>query len=174
MHFLDLAAERFSVLQFDPRPIEQEKLTDILRAGQLAPTACNNQPQRILVLTGAARIAQLQEVTHCKLPFAAALLVCYDKTECWVRPCDGKPSGDIDASIVTTHMMMEATELGLGSIWVMSWNPDEMRDAFAIPARFEPVSLLILGYRASNAKPRPGHLSRKALQQTVFWDSYSE
>ena len=49
-----------------------------------------------------------------------------------------------------------------------------MRDAFAIPARFEPVSLLILGYRANYAKPRPGHLSRKALQETVFWEHFSE
>lgn len=174
MRFLDLAEQRFSVLQFDPRPIEQEKLDAILRAGQLAPTACNFQPQRILALTSAARIAQLQDVTRCKLPFAAAMLVCYDKTACWYRPCDGTSSGEIDASIVTTHMMLEATELGLGSIWVMSWNPEKMRDAFAIPESFEPVSLLILGYKAESAAPRSGHLSRKPLQETVFWEHFSE
>ncbi len=174
MTFLDLAEQRYSALQFDPRPVEREKLEAILRAGQLAPTACNLQPQRILVLTEAEEIAKLQDVTRCKRPFPAAMLVCYDKTACWIRPYDQKSSGEIDASIVTTHMMMEATDLGLGSIWVMSWDPCRMREAFRIPERFEPLALLILGYKAEDAAPRPGHLSRKPLQETVFWNRLPE
>ena len=45
-----------------------------------------------------------------------AFLVCWDRRESWVRPADGKSSGEIDAAIVTAHMMLQAADLGLGSI----------------------------------------------------------
>ncbi len=74
---------------------------------------------------------------------------------------DGKASGDIDASIVATHMMMEATELGLGSIWVMYWNPEKMKAEFELEDEIEPTALLIVGYKSEKAKPRQGHITRK-------------
>ena len=113
--FLTLAANRFSVRRFDARPVEPEALSRILRAGQLAPTACNRQPQRILILQSEDSLARLRRCTVCHFNAPVALIVCYDKTECWTREFDGKPSGDIDASIVTTHMMLEAAELGVGT-----------------------------------------------------------
>ena len=45
-----------------------------------------------------------------------AFLICWDRRESWVRSVDGKSSGEIDAAIVTTHMMLQAADLGLGSI----------------------------------------------------------
>ena len=50
MDFLKLARERYSVRKFTSEAVESEKLDAVLEAGRLAPTACNNQPQRILVL----------------------------------------------------------------------------------------------------------------------------
>ena len=50
MDFLKLVQNRFSVRGFEDRPVEPEKLDIILRAGQTAPTACNLQPQRVLVI----------------------------------------------------------------------------------------------------------------------------
>ena len=52
MHFSDLVKQRYSVRKYDSRPVESEKLTMILEAGRLAPTAVNYQPQRILVVQG--------------------------------------------------------------------------------------------------------------------------
>lgn len=170
--FLALAERRHSVLRYDSRPIEEETLEAVLRAGQLAPTACNNQPQRILLLTEEEKLALIRRVTRCSLPFAAAMLVCFDRDSCWYRPCDGRSSGETDAAIVTTHMMLADADLGLGSIWVMSWDPREMREAFAIPARWEPTALLILGYEAAGALPNPGHFSRRPLGETVFRNSF--
>lgn len=50
MDFLELSKARFSVRSFSERPVELEKLHSILEAGQVSPTACNLQPQKILVL----------------------------------------------------------------------------------------------------------------------------
>lgn len=171
MEFLDLTARRFSTLHYTGEPISQEVLEQVLRAGQLAPTACNFQPQRIWVFTEPEARKKIQEVTHSSLPFPAALLVCYDETACWRRPTDGKLSGEIDASIVATHMMLAATDLGLGSIWVMSWDPEQMCRAFELPEHTVPVALLILGYPAPDERPRPTHLSRKELAETVRFET---
>jgi len=56
--FLALATERYSVRSFKKQPIEAEKLAEILEAGRIAPTACNNQPQRIKVITDAGDLAK--------------------------------------------------------------------------------------------------------------------
>jgi len=64
MTFLELAKARYSVRSYKPQPIEPEKLAHIPEAGRIAPTACNNQPQRIKVITDAGRLAK---VDHCVL-----------------------------------------------------------------------------------------------------------
>jgi nitroreductase len=172
MNFLELAEKRYSALNYETMQIEEEKLNLILRAGQLAPTACNFQPQRILVITEPEKIELIHKVTKSSIPFGAAMLVCFDKEKCWHRKVDGKSSGEIDASIVTTHMMMEATELGLGSIWVMSWNPKDMKEAFEIPGSYEPVALLVLGYLSEDATVHSGHFHRNDISTIAFWNEF--
>ncbi len=168
MDFLELARERFSVLEYEERPVEPEKVEQILEAARLAPTACNNQPQRILVIDSDELRARLKAVKPSRYYAPLAFLVCYDKTACWIRPSDGKASGEIDAAIAATHMMLEAEDLGLGSIWVMSWDPAKMKEVFALPEAVEPVALLIAGYRAPSAAPRGGHLSRKRAEDLLL------
>ena len=81
---------------------------------------------------------------------------------------DGKPSGEIDASIAATHMLLEATDLGLGSIWVMYWDPADMTRAFGLADNLEPVALLIAGYKAEGAAPRPGHRASKRVEELLL------
>ena len=168
MDFLDLARSRFSVLHYTDREIPGDILEKILQAGLAAPTACNFQPQRILVIRSEVQKQALQEVTRSNLHFDKALLVCYDREACWQRPFDGKRSGEIDASIVTTHMMLEATDLGVGSIWVMHWDPRRMAEAFGLADNLEPVALLILGYAREDAAPRPTHFASKSLSDILL------
>ena len=59
--FLALASQRYSVRSFLPQPIEKEALNRILQAGHLAPTACNLQPQRILVVDSPESVAKLRK-----------------------------------------------------------------------------------------------------------------
>lgn len=170
--FLELAADRYSVRKFSQRPVEQEKLDLILRAGQLAPTAHNNQPQRILVVNSAEALEKLKKCTTSHYNCAAALIICYDKNECWVRPYDGKNSGDVDASIVTTHMMLEAENLGIGTTWVMYFIPEAVKTEFELPENIEPTAILVMGYPADDAAPGPRHAERFDLDKTVFYNKF--
>jgi nitroreductase len=172
MKFIELAAKRYSVRNFDTKKINQEDLNLILKAGQLAPTAANRQPQRILVLESDEALAKLKNCTVYHFNAPLALLICADRNEAWERGYDGKVHTDIDGSIIATHMMLQAAELGLGSTWVGHFDPAAIRDAFNIPTNLEPVCLLPIGYPSSEAKPNPNHEKRKDISQTVFYNNF--
>ena len=172
MKFIELATKRYSVRSFDTKKISEEDLNLILKAGQLAPTAANRQPQRILVLESEDALAKLQTCTIYHFNAPLALLICADKNEAWERSYDGKVHTDIDGSIIATHMMLQAAELGIGSTWVGHFDPAAIREAFNIPINLEPVCLLPIGYPSSEAKPNPNHEKRKDISKTVFYNNF--
>lgn len=174
MNFIKLAEERFSVRQFTQERIEQEKIELILRAGHLAPTGCNLQPQRILVINTDASIEKLRRCTHSHFDAPTAMLICYHTEECWKRTrFDGRASGVMDASIVTTHMMLQAADMGLGATWVMHFDPEALRREFAVPAELDPVALLMLGYPAPDAVPHRFHSEFRPMEETVCYDTFA-
>ncbi|MDL2237679.1 nitroreductase family protein [Christensenellaceae bacterium OttesenSCG-928-K19] len=167
MDFMELAKERYSVRRFTNQKIENEKLETVLQAGRLAPTACNNQPQRIYVLQSKEALQKLEGCTKYTFDAPLAFLICYDESESWKRSYDGADGGETDSSIVTSHMMLALAELGLGSCWVGSFDPQAVRQAFELPDTVIPHALLPAGYPAKDATPSPGHASRKPLEETV-------
>lgn len=172
MDFLKLAAERYSVRKFKEGHLEQKVIDEILKAGHLAPTGCNYQPQRILVINTDESIEKLQNCTKCHFGAPTAMLVCYNKDESWVRKYDGALSAPVDACIVTTHMMLQAHEMGVGSTWVMHFDPYAMRKEFNIPENIIPVALLVMGYPAEDAKPLNLHSEFKPVDDVVVYDSF--
>ena len=85
----------------------------------------------------------------------AVILVCADTTDCWVRSFDAHCIHEIDASIVTTYMMLAATEQGVGSLWVERFDPEIIREEFALPDHYIPEALLCLGYANPEAVKSP-------------------
>ena len=88
--------------------IADEEVNKILTSAQAAPTGCNFQPVRILVLNTDESLKKLKNCTRCHFDAPTAFLICYNENESWVRPYDGTLSAPVDASIVTTHMMLQA------------------------------------------------------------------
>jgi nitroreductase len=167
MDFMELAAARYSVRKFTDAPLEREKLDTILEAGRLAPTARNLQPQRVYVLRSAEALETADRLTGCRYGAGTVLLVCYDETRAWhnaQRP--GYTSGEVDASIVTTHMMLAAWELGVGSVWVGHFNDEAVSAAFGLPAHIKPVAFLPLGYAAIGPKESQ-HNSYRPREETI-------
>ena len=172
MDFLELAAKRYSVRKFREEKVRQEDLDKILKAGMLAPTAHNEQPQRILVINSDEALEKLKKCTACHFNAPTALLICSDKDACWTRKYDGKKSYDIDAAIVTTHMMLEAASIGVGTTWVMHFRPQVVREEFALPDNYEASAMLMMGYPAPDAEPYPGHFGFKDEKELVFYNEF--
>ena len=108
MNFLDIAKKRYSVRSYNSQNVEPEKLDKILEAAHIAPTAANLQPVRLLVIqekTELDKISKAANIYNAPL----AIIVCSDHSIAWKRPFDNKQTTDIDASILTDHMMLQAT-----------------------------------------------------------------
>ncbi len=175
MEFSDVIRKRYSVRKFEQRPVGQAALDAVLQAGLLAPTAKNLQPQRILVIRRQEDLEKLDRCTRCRFGAPCALLVCYDRDACWKRErYDGKPSGETDAAIVTTHMMLAAEALGIGTTWVMHFDPEAVRREFSVPEPCEPCALLVMGYPAPDAQPSAMHFQTLPEERLVFFDRFPE
>ena len=172
--FMDLARRRYSLRRFDGRAVADEDLHRILEAGRLAPTGKNAQPQRILVVSGDEAMGLLATASPYTFSAPMALVVCYDRDEAWVSE-DGHCVGEIDASLVLCHMVMEATELGVGSLIVSGYDEATLRRAFEIPDSYGVASCLLLGHPTEAAHPTHRlHDVRKPLDQTVFFGSFAQ
>lgn len=167
MEFMDLIKKRYSVRKFSGQQIEEEKIEKILEAARLAPTACNLQPIKIFVLKSKESLETLQKCKYSHFNETLAFIICFDKEKCWKREFDQKRSGEVDASIVTTHMMLEVANLGLGSTWIMHFIPEAVIEEFMIPSNLEPLSILVVGFPAEDAKPSPRHAERKSISELV-------
>ncbi|ASW43787.1 nitroreductase family protein [Clostridium isatidis] len=172
MEFLQLAKDRYSVRKFSDKKVEKEKLDLILEAGRVAPTAVNFQPQRILVIDSEESLEKVKSCTRFHFDAPLTLLICYDSTVSWKRSYDQKEMGEVDASIVITHMMLQAAELGLGTTWVGHFDPEAIREKFDLPEYLIPVALLPMGYPSSDSKPNPLHEKRYDIDKTVFYNSF--
>ncbi len=174
MNFLDIAKTRYSVRHYKDERVEKEKLEQILQAAHVAPSAVNLQPVRLLVVQereGLDKISKAANIYHAPL----AIIVCSDHAIAWKRPFDNKQTTDIDASIVTDHMMLEATELGLGTVWVCYFKPDIIKKEFELPDTLEPVNILVIGY--SDEEPMPSNRHRESripLSQLVSYEMFGE
>lgn len=172
MEFEKLIDERYSVRSFKQEHLPQEVIDKILQAGHKAPTGCNYQPQRILVLNTKESIEKLKSCTKCHFNAPTAMLICHNKDESWVRKYDGAISSSVDAVIVTTYMMLAAQNEGVGSCWVMHFDPAAMRESFDIPDNVEPIALLVLGYPSEEAKPLDMHFKFRPIDEVVNYDSF--
>lgn len=167
MDFLELAEKRYSCRKFKDTPVAQEEIDKILKAGHLAPTACNYQPQKIIVVNSEKGLETFRANSKYHFNAPLAFIVCVDNEKSWKRGFDGKNSGDIDASIVATHMMLEAAELGIGSTWIMCYDPALIDKAFGIEGKYSSVAILACGYPADEAKPSHLHNEFRDMKDYV-------
>lgn len=166
--FLELARDRYAVKKFSDRPIEEEKLAQILEAGRIAPTAANKQAQRVYVLQSKEALMKINALSRCIYGAKTVLMVGYDANEDWKNPLEeGIHSGQQDASIVATHMMLEACDLGIGSCWVNMFPNTKTAKEFGLPENIKIVLLMPIGYAAEGSGPLPRHTDRKPIGDTV-------
>lgn len=162
-----LAAARYSCRHFSDQQITKAELQEILEIGALAPTAKNLQEQRIYVIQSAEGLAKVDQVTPCRYGAPTVLLIAYDKNDVYTYPDGDMESGAEDVTIVTTHMMLAAKNLGIETCWLNHFKAQLTKELFGLPENEIPVILLDVGYAREDDKPSPKHASRKPLEETV-------
>lgn len=165
MDFEDIIRKRTSVRKFSDKKLEQEKLDRILEAGRLAPTAKNSQPIKIYVIQSNEGVMKLDKATRCRYGAETILIICGNKDDAYHKGT--YTTYEMDSCIVGTHMMLEATNLGVDNIWVESFDENILREVFNIPDELTPVLLMPLGYKAEDCPINPLHDKRKALEEII-------
>lgn len=167
MEFKEVIKNRYSCKKYGDKQVESEKLTAILEAGRLAPTAKNMQEQRIYVLQSAEALAKLDQATPCRYGAPTVVVVAFDKNNVFTYPGDKYDTGAEDATIVATHLILAAADEGVDSCWVNYFDPDQLAASLGLPENEQIVMVMDLGYAAEGAGPLPNHASRKDLAETV-------
>jgi len=168
MNFTELATNRYSMRSYSTAEVEQTKIDAILEMVKLAPTACNLQPQRVKVITAKEDLVKVDACTGCRYHAPVVFLICYDSDECWVRNFDQAKSGEVDSSIVATHMMLKAEELELGSLWVMHFDAQKTSELFDLPTNIIPMTMLMVGYPGLLARPAKPHSITKGIEEMLI------
>lgn len=170
MNFLEIAKSRYSVRSYQDKKVEQEKLDKILYAAHAAPTAANLQPIRLIVVQEEEGLRKFDNAANIyEAPLA--IIVCADHSKAWTRPFDKKNTADIDATILTDHMMMEATDLGLGSVWICYFKPDIIKREFNLPDNLEPINILAIGYAKESAADNDRHTTQRIpLSELIHYE----
>lgn len=168
MNFSELVKARYSVRSYKDQPIPEEALECILEAGRVAPSAHNCQPQMVYVAKSEASRQKIASVCRCTFGAPMILVVGYDQNRQRMSKLNpGYGFGENDAAIVCTQMMLQATDLGIGSCWVGMFNRQEIREALALPENIVITGLLLLGYPAEDAKPLHLHYEYRSKEETI-------
>ncbi|MCR4429982.1 MAG: nitroreductase family protein [Tepidanaerobacteraceae bacterium] len=147
MEYFDLIRQRHSVRAYKPDLVEEEKLNKILEAARLAPTACNLQAFKIIVIHTAGRQQEISRIYGKEWFYKAPVVlgICAIPNKAWSRS-DGKNYCDIDAAIVMDHVILAATDLGLGTCWIGAFNPTAAKEVLKLGPDMEPVAFTPIGY----------------------------
>ena len=161
--FETLAKERYSCRAYKDTPLTEAQVNRILEAARLAPTAANRQPVHVWVVRSPEGLEKLKGATDYIYGAPAVFMVGAKVDAAWVRKYDGKNGAEVDAAIVGTHIMLEASALGLGNVWVGSFDPAKIKAGFPETDGYEIVCLFPVGVAAEEAGPN--HELRQPMEQ---------
>ncbi|GAA0122887.1 nitroreductase family protein [uncultured Clostridium sp.] len=166
MEYFEVIKKRHSVRSYKSNEIEQEKLDIILEAARLAPTAVNWQAFKVIVISTKGREEELKKIYKTDWFVEAPLIlgICSIPEKCWSRR-DGKSYSDVDAAIVMDHIILTATDLGLGTCWIGAFDSQAARDILELDPSWEPIAFTPIGY----AKETTFKKTRKPIEDIVVY-----
>jgi len=170
MEFFDVIQKRHSIRSFTDQPVEDEKLQKILETANLAPSAGNLQAYEIYVVTDAKKrdglsCAALAQEYIAKAPVALVFFTHPELTEGRYTERGSRLYTVQDATIACTFAMLAATDLGLGSVWVGTFDEKVVRLIIGAPDSQVPVVILPIGYPSEFPDQHP----RRPLEQLAHW-----
>jgi nitroreductase len=159
---------RRSIRRYEDKPVEREKLVNILESARLAPSAMNKQPYRLVVVTDRKVINEL--ISACNQDWAAPAIIvmCALPSEAWTRD-DGENYWKADAAIAMHNMSLVSLEEGLGTCWIAAFKEIEIKRILGIPAHVRVMAMTPVGYAAEKKGPVT---RRKSLKELVRYEKW--
>jgi len=170
MEFDQVISKRYSVRSYIRQKIDKKHLLEIMEAARLAPSAVNFQPWHFIIITKEQNLNDFHEVYQRSWfkEATACIVICSDHSKSWKRKSDGKDFADIDIAIAVDHLVLKATDLGIGTCWICNFDVPLARKKLQLPDEIEPVVIVSLGYSAAEAPLK----IRKPLEDMVHWEKF--
>lgn len=151
MNMLELSGTRFSARKYTNEAVSKQDLDYILECVRLAPSACNRQPWKFILVKSEEAKTKLRECYNRDwFTTAPMYIICMkNQEENWIRKDDDKAHGDIDLAIATEHLCLAAAERGLGTCWVCNYDVAKMKEHFPVED-FEAVAIIPIGHIADD------------------------
>ncbi len=180
MDFLQLVNERGSIRRYSNRPVEKEKIDYILESCRLAPSACNSQPWKFVIVTDRNLAIQVANATFSPVlqfnrfslqaPVLAALVLEPAKMLSKIGSAvKGKDLSLIDTGIVAEHFCLAAAQQGLGTCMLGWFDENKVRQLLGIPKNRRISLVITLGYAPDTKKRRK---IRKSMDQIASFNQY--
>jgi nitroreductase len=164
MEFQELIAQRYSVRAYKPDDVPSNMIDKILEAARLAPTAANRQSFKLFVIKTAGFKDELKNIYHqewfTQAPYVIG--ICGIPEGSWIRK-DGKNYADVDSAIVMDHVILAATNMGLGTCWIGAFDPNAARKFLDLSQEMEPIAFTPIGYPADHVRIK----KRKPIDKLV-------
>ena len=163
MQFQELIEKRRSIRKYKPIKVPRDKIMKILEAARIAPSASNRQPWHFIVVEDKDMIKKLAKSEWAAS--APAMIVGLADTEASPGWCVN------DFGIAFEHLVLAATDLGLGTCWMGQSNREDLvRSLLDIPEKYKVVALATIG----EADEAPPAKQRKSLESIVSWEKYGK
>ena len=171
MSVLEVIRERRSVRRYNGDPVPEETLARVLEAARLAPSAKNIQPWKLVVVRDQATKIGLAKAAFEQTFMSEAGLVvaaCGFPDKAYPRQGHYMNSWPIDLAIAFEHLILQATEEGLGTCWIGAFDETAVKAVLGVPAEVRVMAMTPLGWPMESPPPR----GRKAMEEIVSYDRY--
>jgi nitroreductase len=172
---------RRSVRSFDSKPVNKKDITSIIEAARLSPSACNSQTWRFIFVTRREIIRKICHeamrpiIPNKWLEQAPLVIVGCSQLDVIANRIGARVTGieyyQIDLGIAMEHMVLKATELGLGTCWIGWFDEACVKTILGIPPKIKISALLAVGY----PKEAPGkERKRKPSEKIAFSEKWGQ
>ena len=169
MDIFEVIKTRRSVRSYKPALVPEDKLTRILEAARLAPSACNFQNWKFVVVKDEGKRRKLAEAAANQnfVGEAPVVIAAVSLNPGHMMGCE-VPTYAVDLAIAVDHMTLQAVEEGLGTCWIGAFSQERVKEILGIPGQYKVVALLPLGFPNDS----PGPKDRKSLEEIVGYDGF--
>jgi nitroreductase len=172
---------RRSVRSFDSRPVTEKDIISIIEAARLSPSACNSQTWRFIFVTHREIIQRICHkamrpvIPNKWLEKAPLVIVGCSQLDVIANHIGGRITGieyyQIDLGIAMEHMVLKATELGLGTCWIGWFEENKLKEILNIPKKIKVSALLAVGYSKDESTRKR---KRKPTEKIAFSEKWGQ
>ena len=180
MNFKQLINERESIRSYSDKPVEREKIEECIEAARLAPSACNSQPWKFVVVDEGDYLNEIKKVIYDPViginKFALGcqcfIVVVSEKRNITSKigaVVKGKDYTSLDIGISSEHICLAATNMGLGTCMIGWFKEKEIKELLGIPKNREIPLIIAVGYYESKGTRKK---VRKELTEIISYNKY--